>query len=208
MSVAIDGLLAEDRFARHIDPKAIGVLGFSQGGYTALALGGARIDLRRWELFCADAPQDPACRLPPEATFTLEKIELLKETDEAFQRSWRRASASYADARIRAIAAIAPALGPAIDPESLSDIGVPTRLSNAFETRASPFSPGSHTTRSSRRAPCEDAGSSRCAKNREASRGGMSIARWRRLWSNSSKRLWDEKISRRAERCLEPKARF
>ena len=43
LSVLIDKLLAGPRFGSRIDPRRIGVAGFSIGGYTALATVGARI---------------------------------------------------------------------------------------------------------------------------------------------------------------------
>ena len=47
VSAVLTALLADGALARAIDPARVGVLGFSAGGYTALALGGARVDPRR-----------------------------------------------------------------------------------------------------------------------------------------------------------------
>ena len=128
LSVLIDRLLADEKFALNIDPTRIGVVGFSLGGYTALALGGVRIDRQRWMSFCKSAPNDANCRLPPEAPFTEADIEALEQSDVGYQRSLKRSNASYADPRIRAIAAIAPAMGRAIAAGSLGQVRIPTRL--------------------------------------------------------------------------------
>ena len=57
----IDKLLADPRFGPRIDATRIGAAGFSLGGYTVLALAGARLSRDQWERFCAEHPDDPNC---------------------------------------------------------------------------------------------------------------------------------------------------
>jgi len=58
----------------------------------------------------------------------LEDFDKLSKTDAEFQTTLRHASDSYRDTRVRAVVAIAPALGPAFRPASLTKIGIPVRI--------------------------------------------------------------------------------
>jgi predicted dienelactone hydrolase len=56
---ALDMALADPQFSPAIDPRRIGMLGFSAGGYTTLVMAGARPDLGRWRSHCLEhAEQD------------------------------------------------------------------------------------------------------------------------------------------------------
>lgn len=59
--LALDAALADARFASQADPRRLGMIGFSLGGYTTLLLAGARPDLARWASFCRERA-DPADR--------------------------------------------------------------------------------------------------------------------------------------------------
>lgn len=63
VKAAIHDLLDDPRWKTLIDPRRIGVAGFSAGGYTALAVVGAvpRFDL--YVGFCDRRPEDPDCTL-------------------------------------------------------------------------------------------------------------------------------------------------
>lgn len=56
----------DDEFGRLIDPSRVGAAGFSIGGMTALALGGARIAPAHYDAFCKATPSDGVCQKPPE----------------------------------------------------------------------------------------------------------------------------------------------
>lgn len=58
MSVALDRLLAEPGFSASSDPERIAAVGHSIGGYTVLAFVGARADLMRVVLHCAERHQE------------------------------------------------------------------------------------------------------------------------------------------------------
>lgn len=128
LSLVLDRVAGHPLLGARIDPARIGAAGFSLGGYTALLLAGARTDRPRWQAFCAGRPDDPACRPPPEAPFTLDELTRTLEADPAARRSLERSGESRRDARVRAVYALAPALVAALDPASLAAIDVPLRL--------------------------------------------------------------------------------
>jgi predicted dienelactone hydrolase len=128
ISVLIDKLLADPRFGPHIDPSRIGAAGFSLGGYTVLATVGARLDYKQWKSFCADRPDDPNCKPPPEASFTMADVQRLLDRDDRVKESVSHSQDSFRDARIRAAFAIAPVLGPAMTKASLAEVRVPVRI--------------------------------------------------------------------------------
>ena len=126
LSAVLDHLAADPELGPHIDPARIAAAGFSLGGYTVLALAGARVDLERYTAYCADHADEPGCALPPEAGFDRSELLRLATEDEAFKTSRARSGESYRDVRIKAVAAIAPVLAQAIDPASLASIRTPS----------------------------------------------------------------------------------
>jgi predicted dienelactone hydrolase len=128
ITAVIDQLLADARFGPHVDSTRIGVAGFSLGGYTALAVAGARVDRAAWERYCETHYTAPTCSLPPEAPFTMTEVEASLSTDQRAQASLRRADQSFRDPRVGAAFAIAPVLGPALNPVSLASISIPVRV--------------------------------------------------------------------------------
>lgn len=130
MSVLIDKLLADPRFGARIDAARIGVAGFSLGGYTALASVGARLNREQWLAFCAEAADDPSCKLPPEiaSKYTNADAVHLLEHDERLKKEAQHMGDSFRDPRIRSAFAIAPVLGPALVRDSLAGIDVPVHI--------------------------------------------------------------------------------
>ena len=120
----IDALLADPLFGPRIATDARGprvaVIGHSAGGYTALALVGARPDIVRIGDHCrVNRPQDPIfCGMGGERSAP----------------SPSPSSDSIADPRIRAAVAMAP-VGAVIDPESLARIKVPVAVYYAQNDR-------------------------------------------------------------------------
>lgn len=124
MSVILDLLLQDPQFGPRIDRERIGAAGFSLGGYTALALAGARLNLASFIQSYTDAGRDMVSDLPPEfsdAPVLAAHIEDLAANDTTHKQSFR-------DERLRAIFAIAPAIGQGLTPESLATITVPVRI--------------------------------------------------------------------------------
>ncbi|NML35052.1 alpha/beta hydrolase family protein [Paraburkholderia antibiotica] len=131
VSEVLDGMLADPRLGPHVDATRIGALGFSLGGYTVLELAGARTDVAAFERFCTSPAADAICT-PPEAAklphapgasaLTLDAL------SPATKASRARSGDSYRDPRIKAVFAIAPALGEAFDPNAFAEVTIPVAL--------------------------------------------------------------------------------
>lgn len=128
LTVLIDHLLADHELAKHIDPTRIGAAGFSLGGYTVLAVAGAHLTFADWQSRCKGKADSPACRLPPEANFSIEDVRSLAEKSAAFKAGLARGQQPANDPRIRAVYAIAPALVTLLDKQNLSAIQVPVKI--------------------------------------------------------------------------------
>lgn len=62
MRAALDAMLADARFAGHVDAARLGAMGFSFGGAVALLVAGARLDLAHLAAYCRGERDDPrAC---------------------------------------------------------------------------------------------------------------------------------------------------
>lgn len=128
LSVLIDYFLAEPVFGPHIDPARIGAAGFSLGGLTVLEIAGGSAALSRYQEFCNSPRKDGMCADLPEFPGLLAKTAELARTDPAFQAALAETAKSHHDPRVRAVFAIAPALGPAFSPESLEKISAPVAI--------------------------------------------------------------------------------
>lgn len=128
LSVLLDLLLADATFGPHIDPKRVGAAGFSLGGLTVLELAGGIAEFSRYQDFCKSPKADGMCTDTIEYPGLLAKVTALAKTDAAIQAAFAENSKSHRDPRIRAIFAMAPALGPAFDPASLAKISIPTQI--------------------------------------------------------------------------------
>lgn len=127
LSEVLDGLLADPEIAPHIDKERIGAAGFSIGGYTVLELAGARTDISVLTDLCRKDPQNTTCHTPEMRSMgTL--TQMLDAVRKTSGESLARSADSFRDPRVRAVFAIAPALGMTQTPESLHAIRVPTEL--------------------------------------------------------------------------------
>ncbi|MGM9484869.1 alpha/beta hydrolase family protein [Roseateles sp. NT4] len=128
LKVLIDRLLADPTWGPRIDPERIGAAGFSIGGYTTLAVVGARLSGAQWKDKCDESPE--ACRLPPEISsrFTTDDVSRLKREDVRLRSALARMDDSYADPRIKAAFSMAPVMGAAMTRESLRAIRVPVEI--------------------------------------------------------------------------------
>jgi predicted dienelactone hydrolase len=111
LTLLLDTLLSRADLKAVIDSDRVGAAGFSSGGYTVIALAGARYELDLMQLYCAGDERGPDCDLAPMLT-----------------ESVSGSSASYQDSRIKAVFAMSPAVGPAITKASLSAIEVPVEI--------------------------------------------------------------------------------
>jgi predicted dienelactone hydrolase len=128
LSAVIDHLTADARFGPRIDTLRIGAAGFSLGGYAVLSVAGARTDREAWETACTRDEPPPSCTLPPESPFSMDDVRTAVARDTSAQMSLHRSGRSFRDERIRAVYAMAPVLGPALEPQSLADISIPVRV--------------------------------------------------------------------------------
>lgn len=128
LSVVIDAMLADPEFGSHLDPHRIGAAGFSLGGYTMIEIAGGTTDPQALTAFCASPRADSLCKSPPEFPTLAADFNRLSRADAGFQAALRRGRDSYRDPRVRAVFAMAPALGPAFHPESLTGISIPVRI--------------------------------------------------------------------------------
>jgi predicted dienelactone hydrolase len=114
LSFVATQLLADPAWSARIDPARIGAAGHSSGGYTVLALAGAIYRPAQMGAYCAGPQAGPDCRLAKGARIS--EIDFTKAED------------SYADPRVKAVFAMAPALGPGIDATSLAGIHAPAHI--------------------------------------------------------------------------------
>ncbi len=131
LSVVIDQMMADSKLGGRIDAKRIGAAGFSLGGYTMIEIAGGITERAAYNEFCKSPKADGICKAPPEFPDLLErfhKLDELGKTDPAVMKSLREESESHRDPRVRAVFAIAPALGPAFRPPGLEKIGIPVEI--------------------------------------------------------------------------------
>jgi predicted dienelactone hydrolase len=128
MSALLDLLLADPTVGPRIDTKRVGAAGFSLGGLTVIELAGGIVEFSRYEDFCKSPKADGMCKDTLEYPGLLANVTALAKTDPAIQAGLAENSKSHRDPRIRAIFAMAPALGPAFDPASLAKITIPTQI--------------------------------------------------------------------------------
>ena len=99
LQAALDHLAAQPELAAHADFSRTYAVGFSAGGWTALAMGGLRADLEGYAAHCETAPPSP-----------FHCSDLTRRGADLQAYSAREWNAGRKDDRIRAAAAIDPAL--------------------------------------------------------------------------------------------------
>jgi predicted dienelactone hydrolase len=127
LSEVIDGMLADSEFGPKIDKDRIGAAGFSIGGYTVLALGGARADISVLLDLCKQKPDTVVCHVP-EMKEMGTPDQMLAAARKTSGASLASSNESYQDPRVRAIFAIAPAVGMTLTHESLHSMRVPVHI--------------------------------------------------------------------------------
>ena len=115
----LDTLFSNPETRGFIDARRIGVVGFGAGGSVALLLGGARLDGRHWPKYCGRAEaDDPYCS--PWAASRMSALAASLPLPRPLT-----------DARVKAIAAVAPAYGMLFTKESLAELRIPTLILRA-----------------------------------------------------------------------------
>lgn len=127
LSRVLDRILTHPTFGPAVDPERVTAAGFSLGGYTVLALAGARVDLAAFEVFCAGPDRDATCEPQAEFPEAGAEFEALIRTDPFVPASLARHDESYRDSRVTAVVALAP-FGSALTAESLEKVQVPVQI--------------------------------------------------------------------------------
>ncbi|WP_379063597.1 alpha/beta hydrolase family protein [Mesorhizobium sp. UC22_110] len=112
---ALQAALQDERLAGHVDPARIGMIGYSAGGYTALALAGARLDATAASTYCSGAGQGDIGSCGPAQDSVVDAIRQL--------RSARLAT----EPRLKALVLMDP-LSIVFDRVSLKEISLPIFL--------------------------------------------------------------------------------
>lgn len=128
LSVVIDNMLADSTFGSHIDAKRIGAAGFSLGGYTMIEIAGGITSPSAYLDFCKSPKADGICKSPPEFPDLVEQFNKLSNSDPDYQKALSHAGDLYRDPRVRAVFAMAPALGPAFPAAGLEKISIPVQI--------------------------------------------------------------------------------
>ena len=128
VSAVLDRLLADPTVGPRIDTTRIGAAGFSLGGYTVLSVAGARFNQQVYDAFCASDERDFTCGPQPEFPQAPALFEALRQSDSGTRASLSRGGDSYRDPRVRAVFAIAPALGAGFTGPDLRDVTVPVSI--------------------------------------------------------------------------------
>lgn len=119
LSRVIDALLDDPRFTNSLAGDQIAVAGHSLGGYTVMALAGARYDPARHRRYCAAHGDRADCRF-----FKDSAVGVAPGTAEAL-------GADLSDPRLRAVISFELALTQGFDPESLAQITIPVLVIGA-----------------------------------------------------------------------------
>lgn len=137
LTTLIDMLSRDRDFGRVVDIRRVGAAGYSLGGYTVIEIAGGRTDPALFQDFCRSEGTE-GCAAPPEFPDLFARWPELAAKSPAFRRSVSQAGRSYRDPRIRAVFAIAPALGPAFIPDSLGRISIPVAIVAGTDDRIVP----------------------------------------------------------------------
>lgn len=128
LSAVIDGMLVDAVFGSRIDRERIGAAGHSLGGYTVIAIAGGITSFAHFKNFCNSPDADAMCKAPPEFADLRAKVAALTDSNPGFRAVLKDHGRSVRDPRVRAVFAMAPALGPVFTPESLENIEIPVAI--------------------------------------------------------------------------------
>ncbi|WP_455816465.1 alpha/beta hydrolase family protein [Pseudomonas cerasi] len=113
LSFMLTHYLQAPRWQQAIDGQNIGAIGHSKGGYSVLALAGARTNRQRMNHYCQTMPQMPDCQ------FYYRDGVRLENTDD------QRLAASYHDPRVKWVIALDPGMSYVLTRSSLDAIQIP-----------------------------------------------------------------------------------
>lgn len=113
ISALITAVSQDPRWRQHINPNAIGVIGHSKGGYSAIAAIGGRITREGFAHGCRQAPATPSCQFYTAAGVDLSALPA------------QQMDADYTDPRIRFAIALDPGMVHYLSPSSLRRLSAP-----------------------------------------------------------------------------------
>lgn len=120
-----DVSFALDALAREQPLGPVGAAGFSLGGYTAVALAGARLDPQvLWAVRTGAVPMPEI----PEFPGALEALRKKYPEGDESRRAVDGAGADLSDPRVRAVFQVAPGVGGLVTPRSLATVQVPVGI--------------------------------------------------------------------------------
>ena len=128
VSRVLDAMLAEPKFGARIDQSRIGAAGFSLGGFTVIELAGGIGTVDKFQAFCKSPRADAMCHDQLEFPHLATWATMTYFISPGFRASIANSHSSHRDPRLRAVFAIAPALGPAFAPETLEKISLPVEI--------------------------------------------------------------------------------
>ena len=138
LSALLDRMLADPKFGAHIDQSRVFAAGHSAGGATVIMLAGGQFSGDEMGKFCNSAAADAGCGSRELLEKALADLEKLRAHDPAMQASLARAARSYRDERIRAVVAMAPAVGPAFTEATLRAVKTPVFIVTAKDDAVTP----------------------------------------------------------------------
>jgi predicted dienelactone hydrolase len=127
---------ADNPLAGMIDTDHVGVTGFSMGGYTTMAAGGARFNPEYFQAWCAEHPDvkpDYYCDVIPMWDEIAAYHDALVPVSE--DGLW----SPLTDERIKAIFPLAPCRGHYFGEEGLADMTIPTFIVGATDDESCPY---------------------------------------------------------------------
>jgi predicted dienelactone hydrolase len=128
---ALDSLSDESLFNVPLVTNRVVMLGHSSGGFTALAMAGARLEAGKSEHYCQSARSkgDLSCQYGSKSKVLTDEQ---KQKISVFQNEMQ-------DQRIVAVVALDPAMGHATSEDSLSKVKIPTLIIGSVENDFLPF---------------------------------------------------------------------
>jgi predicted dienelactone hydrolase len=152
LEAALETVKADPVIGPHLDVRRLGVAGYATGGLTALVAAGARVDLKRFEAFCAAHPDDGVCKPQFEFPVTQDQATAALASPELAAEA-ARAGEDHAIRGVRGAFAIAPAFVQALDPASMTAMNTPVAIvMGAADTLAAPHTNGGAAARAIPRA--------------------------------------------------------
>ena len=130
LSATIGRIVEEPGLATHVDPSRVAGVGFYLGGYSVLALAGARLDAAAFAASCDRGATGADC-----AWFASGKVDLR-------QGDATRLGRSNLDARLRLAIVVGPELVEMLDSGSLSAIRIPVWTAGDGVSRLADEIPG------------------------------------------------------------------